>query len=135
MILRLLLVLAIAAVGAAGAYAWLERRPTGDDLPPIRQEDPEPGSPPVVWISGTVDAIASDRLEIREGEGPTVTVHRFAEDATRFFVPSPGRWRAVRSPAVESIRPGRPACVEALLDGDRLLGLRVLLDTRCAPVP
>jgi hypothetical protein len=132
---RLLLVVVIAAAGGAGAYLWLEGRATVGDLPPIRQEDPDPGSPPIVWVSGTLTELRPTTLEIREGDGPTVEVQRFAEGATRFFQPAAGDWRRVPEDRVDDIPEGRRVCVEALLDGQRLLGLRVFLETRCAPVP
>lgn len=128
--------LVIAAAGAAGAYAWMEARADpARDLPRIEQDDPAPGSPPVVWVSGTLAEIAPDRIEVREGDGPTVAVQRFAGGATRFFVPAVGAWRPLGDRAVARLRPGREVCVEALLDEQRLLGLRVFVDTRCAPVP
>lgn len=132
---RLLLLVVIAAAGAAGAYAWLETRATVGGLPPIQQEDPDPGSPPIVWVSGTLTGVDDSSLEVREGRGPTVEIQRFAEGATRFYQPAAGEWRRVAEGRVDRIPAGRSVCVEALLDGQRLLGLRVFLETRCAPVP
>jgi hypothetical protein len=131
---RLFAVIVIAAAGAAGAYVWLDTR-TSEEFPPIQQEDPAPGSPPVVWVSGTLAEIVPESIEVREGDGPTVRIQRFAEGATRFFLPAHGEWRPLGDRAVARIGPGREVCVEVLLDDQRMLGLRVFLDTRCAPVP
>lgn len=135
MIRRLLLVLLIAAAGAGGAYLWLDARATVGGLPRIDREDPAPGSPPLVWVAGSLIEISASSLEVREGGGPTVRIRRFAEGATRFFQPVPGEWRRLDDAQVEGIEPGRAVCIEALLDGQRLLALRVFLDARCAPVP
>lgn len=99
--------------------------------PPTAGQSLGPDQPPVIWLAGTVLAVTTDRLELREGSGSIVTLLRLGQGATAFFRVSENRW--VRLPPQEGIERGELACVEALLDGSSLLALRVFLGAGCGP--
>jgi hypothetical protein len=88
--------------------------------------------PPLVWVGGTLSAVAGDHLELREALGSTVNVKRLAEGATVFYRISGRRWRSL-GPS-EPVEPGPEACVESLKSGSNLLALRVFLGADCGPV-
>lgn len=99
--------------------------------PPTSLVSPRPGQPPTVWIAGTLSAVGPQRIEVREGSGPTVTVQRLAEGATGFFEVRGGAWALL--PRAAAVPPGGAACVEALMAGPALLALRVFLGAGCGP--
>ncbi len=136
MVGRILLMAVAFAAGAFVALNWLdseEPEVTGA-TPRVEQRDPAPGDPPVVWVSGTLTAVTDARLEVQEGEGPTIRMERFAAGATSFQRLRGGRWRELPEARAEE-QVGSPVCVEALHDEGDFLALRVFLDTTCSPRP
>ena len=103
-------------------------------MPPV---PPEPvrsagtNQPPLVWVGGTLSAVAADHLEIREALGSMVNVKRLAEGATVFYRISRNRWRSLGPSQI--VAPGPEACVESLKSGSNLLALRVFLGADCGP--
>lgn len=134
---RLLLVALAFAAGAGATYLWLdEPRTTASigGIPVIRQHDPEPGTPPVVWVSGRLVSVEGSRLTVREGEGPELVMRRFAQGATSFHRLENGAWLRLDAASIGAAS-GQAACVEALLDDGELLALRVFVGAGCSPVP
>lgn len=126
---------ALLGLGAGLAVGAMVLRPEAVqhdvDLPIVEQEAPGPDDPPVVWITAEIESVSAQEVIVREGDGPEIRLGRFAAGATRFLRLDGGEWvRASASPG-----PGTPVCVEALLDDDRFLALRVFLDATCSPVP
>lgn len=101
-------------------------------IPALEQHPPGPGDPPVVWLTGTLEEVGDSAVVIREGEGPSISLGRFAAGATRFLRLRGGEWREAPARAAEA---GQAVCVEALLDGDTFLALRVFLGSDCGPIP
>ncbi len=136
MIGRILVVALAFGAGVLATRTWLDTREASGsgDVPRVEQNDPGRGDPPVVWVSGTVTAITETRLDVREGEGPTVRMTRFAAGATSFHRLRGGEWREVPTEEVGS-PVGRRVCVEALLDDGDVLALRVFLGAACSPRP
>ena len=126
--------LGIGAAGAVAADRMLIRsvEPVNGS-PPIERTEPNEGDPPLVWVDGSLDEIGEDRLVLAEGEGPRITVERFAGEATRFFRPDAGSWRELEPAEVEGVETGEDACIEALVDGEAFLAIRVFLERMCAP--
>lgn len=131
---RALMLLGIGAGAALAADRLLVEPllPTSGS-PGIERTERGPTDPPLVWIGGTLEQIVETQLVLRDGEGPPITVERFAGGATRFFVPDDGRWRELRSDEIEATATGEEACVEALADGEAFLAIRVFLERTCAP--
>jgi hypothetical protein len=75
--------------------------------------------------------IGDERLVVQEAFGSRVTLRRLGEGATAFFEISGAEWARVQDPG--GVDPGQAACVEALLDGETLLALRVFLGADCGP--
>lgn len=129
-----ILLLGIGAAGAVAADRMLVRdvEPlTGSPL--VERTEPGEGDPPLVWIDGSLEVIGEDQLVLEQGDGPRVVVERFAGQATRFFMPDGGSWREVPREEVQGIRAGEDACIEALVDGEAFLAIRVFLQRLCAP--
>jgi hypothetical protein len=134
--LKGLLLIAIGAGGALAADRYLidEVRPvSGSGSPPIERTTQEPGDPPLIWIGGTLEEIGDSQMTLREGDGPEVLLERFAGDATRFFRPDGDEWRPLDGAEVSAIDNGELACVEALVDDQNFLAIRVFLERDCAP--
>jgi hypothetical protein len=105
-------------------------------VPPVSQNEPGAGDPPVVWIGGILEAVEQGQLALREGsqgQGPRIRVERLAEGATDFYQLEAEGWRELSPEEVDLIEVGDRACVEALLDGRTFLALRVFLDSSCGP--
>lgn len=133
---RLPVVLAAAFAVALGACRSAEPAPPSTTLPRVTQNEPGPGDPPVVWIAGTLEVLEQGHLSIREGgggEGPRIRLERLAEGATDFYRLDGEVWRELPPEEVDLLGVGERACVEALLDGQTLLALRVFLDSSCGP--
>lgn len=130
-----LLLLAIGAAGAVAADRLLiaPAASSSGETPPIERTEPGPTDPPIVWIAGELQEVSESELLVREGEGPTVTVERFAGDATRFYRPDAGIWRQLEGAEIDATAPGEEACIEALADGEAFLAIRVFLERGCAP--
>ncbi|MGH2692593.1 MAG: hypothetical protein ACRDHM_08840 [Actinomycetota bacterium] len=133
-LLRGLLLLGIGAAGAVAADRMLIRsiEPVSGS-PPIERTEPNEGDPPLVWIDGSLEEVGEDRLVLAEGEGPRIVVERFAGEATRFFRPEAGTWRQLPPEDVEGVETGEDACIEALVDGEAFLAIRVFVERLCAP--
>jgi hypothetical protein len=131
-------ILLIAAAGAAAVAVdrlVLTPSTTVSEAPGVAHSDPAPGSPPLVWLDGTMERIDDSFLTIREGEGPQVALERAAAGGTRFFRLDGDRWAVLSEEDAAVVDAGQPACVEALLDGRNLLALRVFLGADCGPAP
>jgi hypothetical protein len=105
-------------------------------VPPVSQNEPGPGDPPIVWIAGTLEVLERGHLDIREGsegEGPRIRLERLAEGATDFYRLEAGGWRELSAGEADLLEVGTRACVEALLDGRTFLALRVFVDSSCGP--
>jgi hypothetical protein len=61
--------------------------------------------------------------------------HRLAEGTTKFFVLHQGKFESMPESDAELVRKGTPLCVESLLDGRRLVALRVFFGAACGPRP
>ena len=135
---RGLLIVVLAAAGAVAADRFLIREPEPTSAPAsttVEETEPGPSDPPLVWIDGEVEEVTDTELFLREGErGPRVRVERFAGEATRFYRLGDVGWTQV--PAEEAVggATGEPACVEALLDGETFLAVRVFLGADCRPL-
>jgi hypothetical protein len=128
---RAVAVLVFAALVAGAAPACSGGGSRGLPPPPATpRQDLGPSEPPVIWIAGTLTRLAPDRLEVREPAGSVVSLRRLAASATRFFRVDGDRWRTV---AASEVRTGDDLCVETLMDGPRLLALRVFLGAGCGP--
>lgn len=129
----LLLAIGAAAAIAADRLLITEVQPLSG-TPPIERTEPMPGDPPLVWIGGSLEDVGESQVLLREGdEGPSVTIERFSGDATRFFRPVDGDWQQLASEEIDSIAAGEDACIEALVDGETFLAIRVFLERTCAP--
>lgn len=117
--------------GPDGSGGDRTRSPPLPPPPPTASQSLGPDQPPVIWLGGTVEAVTTDRLELREGSGSIVTLLRLGQGATTFFRVSGDRW--VRLPRQVGLESVERACVEALLDGSSLLALRVFLGAGCGP--
>lgn len=136
--MRLLMGLLLLGLGAAGAVAAdrvlvREVEPAVSGSPPIERTEPREGDPPLVWIDGELEELGEDSLVLAEGEGPRIVVERFAGEATRFFRPSGDTWRQLPQEEVAGVPTGESACVEALVDGEAFLAIRVFLERLCGP--
>lgn len=133
-LIRGLLLLGLGAAGAVAADRLLIRQiePTAGS-PPVSRTEPRPGDPPLIWVDGSLEDVGETQLLLREGEGPTVTVERFAGHATRFFRPDGDEWRELAEDEIAAIVTGEDACIEALVDGEAFLAIRVFLERTCAP--
>jgi hypothetical protein len=92
-----------------------------------------PGQAPVVWVSGQAVTVSISKLTVIEGGGSKAIIHRLSEGATRFFVLHSGKFEAMPEAEALLVRAGTPMCVESLLDGRRLLALRVFVGAACGP--
>lgn len=107
--------------------------PPREVLPAVSPNQPGPGDPPVVWLSGTLEEVQDGHIAVREGQGPRISLQRLAHGATAFFRLDPGGWRQLAEDEVDLLEVGVDTCVEALLDGDTFLALRVFLGAGCGP--
>jgi hypothetical protein len=124
------------AIAVGGGYLALQGETdiTSGSVPGVPQVQPQPGGPPVVWLSGSLEEIAVSFLTIREGEGASIRLHRLAAGASRFLRVSNGRWRELSLEEADQIQVGERACAEALLDGTTFVALRVFLGAAgCGP--
>jgi hypothetical protein len=130
-------VLLLLAVGAGAAIAvdrlLIEDTAPARSVPPISESESGPGDPPVVWLDGSLERIDDSELLVRVGQGPQITVERFAAGATRFMRLAAGEWVELTSEEIETIEPGAGACLETLLDGRTFLAIRVFLSAGCGP--
>ncbi|MGH2677823.1 MAG: hypothetical protein ACRDHB_05635, partial [Actinomycetota bacterium] len=119
--MRLLSAVVLIAIGAAGAIAVdrlvLEPSPTASDAPPVTGSEPAPGSPPLVWLEGTMEEVSEGSLSVREGQGELVELERAAAGATRVFRLDDERWAELPDQEAAEVEGGPRVCVEALLDG------------------
>ncbi|HZA27125.1 MAG TPA: hypothetical protein VE915_05675 [Actinomycetota bacterium] len=127
--------LALAVAVGAGYLALRDGTElTSGALPEVPQVQPQPGGPPVVWVSGRLEEVTESLLTIREGEGASIQLHRLAAGASRFLRVRSGRWQELSEEETEQIRAGERACAEALLDGTTFVALRVFLGASgCGP--
>lgn len=135
MIRRLLLFVVLVGGGVAGGYLWRDARaptPPPGGAPVVQQNHPEPGNPPVLWVSGTIREIDRDAITIQEGAGPTLDLTRFAGGATRFHRLGRAGWLRI-PPSEAAAATGEDACIEALMDEGELLAIRVFLQATCSP--
>lgn len=131
---RAVLLIAVAAAAAVTVDRLvLNPAPTLSGAPGVARSDPAPGSPPLVWLDGTLEQIGQGSLAIREGEGSRVDLERAAAGGTRFFRLDGDRWGVLSEEDAEAVDAGQRVCVEALLDGRNLLALRVFLGAGCGP--
>jgi hypothetical protein len=131
---RALLLLGIGAIGAIAVDRLLVRPllPTSG-APGVERTERGPTDPPLVWIGGSLDEVGETQLVLRDGEGPPITVERFAGGATRFYEQDQGGWRELAQEEIEALATGAEACIEALADGEAFLAIRVFLERTCAP--
>lgn len=121
------------------ATACPVEEPTGPGIPassggpPVATSEPGPNDPPVIWIAGTIEAVDGSEIAVREGSGPRVRLVRLAESATTFHRLEGDTWRELAPDEVQLVEVGEQACVEALLDAETLLALRVFLGSGCGP--
>lgn len=135
-LIRAILLMAIGAGAAVAVDRFvLEPGAQVSDAPGVAAGDPAPGSPPLVWLGGTLDRIDAEGMAVREGQGPSVDLERAAAGGTRFYRLDGGRWAVLSEDEADGVETGQEACVEALLDGRNLLALRVFLGTGCGPAP
>ena len=132
--------LLLVALGGAAAIAAdrLVVRPEasteGSAVASIEETEPGPSDPPLVWVDGDVEEITDSDLFLREGErGPRIRVERFAGEATRFYRLDDEGWVLVPGDEATAGATGEPACVEALLDAETFLAVRVFLGADCRP--
>jgi hypothetical protein len=134
---RLLSAVVLIAIGAAGAIAVdrlvLEPAPAASDTPPVTGSRPAPGSPPLVWLEGTMEEVSEGSLSVREGQGAVVQLERAVAGATRVFRLEDQEWAVLTDQEAAGVEAGQHVCVEALLDGGTLLALRVFLEAGCGP--
>ena len=137
-LVRALLIFVLGAAAALGAsYALRDDRPqeVSQAAPTVPANLPDdPGDPPVTWLEGVIEELQPSHLELREGQGPTIDVRRFAQGATTFLGQEAGRWRELTTAEVDGLDLGRQVCVETLLDGRTFFALRVFVGARCGPM-
>ena len=135
--MRLLSAVLLIAVGAAGAIAVdrvvLEPSPTASEVPPVTGSEPAPGSPPLVWLEGTMEDVSEGSLSVREGQGAVVELERAVAGATEVFRLEDRQWAVLSDQEAAGVEAGQQVCVEALLDEGTLLALRVFLEAGCGP--
>jgi hypothetical protein len=136
--MRTLVPASLAAILAIAPAACRSPEPAtpARTLPPISQNEPGEGDPPIVWIGGTLEVLEQGQLAIREGtegQGPRIRLERLAEGATGFYRLEGEAWQELSSEEVDLLQVGERACVEVLLDGRTFLALRVFLGSSCGP--
>jgi hypothetical protein len=127
------------ALGAGGALAVdrlvISPEPAVSGSTGVGRSEPAPGSPPLVWLDGTLEEIGDGSLAVREGEGARVDLERASAGGTRFYRLDDEGWTALSDEDAAAVDAGQRVCVEALLDGRNLLALRVFLGAGCVPAP
>ena len=132
--LLLVVVGAAAAVAADRFVVRPEPSTEGAAVASVEETEPGPSDPPLVWVDGDVEEITDTELFLREGErGPRIRVERFAGEATRFYRLDDEGWTQVPGEEATAGATGEPACVEALLDAETFLAVRVFLGADCRP--
>ena len=127
-----LLLLAAGAVGGVVAERMLVEPESSADPVDIPENEPRPGDPPLVWLEGELQALRDTELVLQDGEAEPIEVQRFAGTATRFCAIARGTWQELT--ATTGVEPGDDVCVEALLDGEAFLAVRVFLGRGCGPL-
>jgi hypothetical protein len=134
---RLIGALLLIALGAGAAITadrlFLEPEATEAAPPIVPQSAPGPGDPPVVWIDGSLEELSESQIVMRDGEGPRVEVERLGQGATSFLALAGSEWTELTDDQVADLDTGGPACVEALLDGQTFLAIRVFMGAGCGP--
>ena len=133
--MRVVLGLMLLAAGVAGgvvAERMLAEPASKAGSVDIPENEPGPGDPPLVWLEGELQEIGETELVVQDGDADPIAVQRFAGRATRFFRLAGGEWRELDE--TTGLEPGDHACVEALLDGDAFLAVRVFLGSECGPL-
>lgn len=120
-----------ACSGPPESGATTARRTGLPALPPTPTQALGAAQPPVIWVGGSLDDVAAERMVLREPSGSLITLQRLAEGATKFYRVSGDAWLELAQEA--QVRAGQPACVETLMDGANLLALRVFLGAACGP--
>jgi hypothetical protein len=108
--------------------------PQGPVPPPPATPDQNlgSGSPPVVWLGGTLESIANDHIVLKQGDGSEASLQRLADSATKFLHVSGDAWKQFVPPAGDAN--SRRACIETLMDGTNLVAIRVFVDVGCGPI-
>ena len=133
--MRLVLGLLLLAAGAAGgvvADRMLAEPAVGSGATDIPENEPRPGDPPLVWLDGELQTVGDTELVVQDGDAAPIEVQRFAGTATRFYRVTGGEWEELADPT--TVEPGGDVCVEALLDGEAFLAVRVFLGHGCGPL-
>lgn len=86
-----------------------------------------------MWVSGQSASVSPARVIVVEDGGSRTIVHRLAEGTTKFFVLHEGKFEAMPDSDALLVHKGTPVCAETLLDGRRLVGLRVFFGAACGP--
>jgi hypothetical protein len=131
LLLGLILLTAGAVGGALAERAWFESEPARSAAG-VEENEPGPGDPPLVWLDGELQEVGDTELVLQDGDADPIEVQRFAGSATRFYRLAGGEWREIAETA--TVEPGDHACVEALLDGEAFLAVRVFLGSGCGPL-
>ncbi|MGH2687018.1 MAG: hypothetical protein ACRDJP_16260 [Actinomycetota bacterium] len=127
-----LLLLAAGAVGGVVAERMLVEPASSADPAAIPENEPRPGDPPLVWLDGELRSLGDTELVLQDGDAEPIEVQRFAGTATRFYAIARGEWQELTE--TTGVEPGGDVCVEALLDGEAFLAVRVFLGHGCGPL-
>jgi hypothetical protein len=133
--MRLVLGLLLLAAGVAGGVAaerMLAEPASRAGPADIPENEPGPGDPPLVWLEGELQEVGDTEMVLQDGDAEPIEVQRFAGTATRFYRLTGGKWRELTEPG--SVEAGGDVCVEALLDGEAFLAVRVFLGSGCGPL-
>jgi hypothetical protein len=107
--------------------------PSPSILPSADDRSPVAGQPPIAWIAGHLQAIAENRVTLRDRSDAVVQLQRLSGGTTRFLAPEGSGWRDLGADEVGTVEAGRKACAEVLLDGQSFVALRIFLDADCGP--
>ena len=124
-----LLILVLLGACRAAAPQGAGRVPPPPTTP---QQSLGPTTPPVTWLSGTIQEATTGSFRLQQGDGAVVSVKRLGQGATKLFGVSGLSWE--RLPAKTTVRSGETVCIETLLDGPNLVALRVFLGAGCGPI-
>jgi hypothetical protein len=92
-----------------------------------------PSQEPLVWVSGQTASVSPARVIVVEDGGSRAIVHRLAEGTTKFFSLHEGKFESIPEDDALLVHRGTAVCAETLLDGRRLVGLRVFFGAACGP--